>query len=115
MCSSDLGRAGASFVNNNPGQRVPFYVYPYVGGFTTLRSYTEFRFREENSLFLSGEYRLGVHKYVQVLGFVDAAKVAHNRAINAAVDALDRYSLRTRRPITLPLLRESLKLHGSPS
>ena len=73
-----LGRAGASFVNNDTDQRVPFYVYPYVGGFTTLRSYTEFRFREENALFMSGEYRLGVHKYVQVLGFVDAAKVAHD-------------------------------------
>ena len=28
----------------------------------------------------------------------------------AAVDALDRYSLQTRRPITLPLLRETIKL-----
>ncbi|MFM9968114.1 MAG: DnaA regulatory inactivator Hda [Burkholderiales bacterium] len=31
----------------------------------------------------------------------------------AAIDALDRYSLRTKRPITLPLLRETLKLKAA--
>jgi DnaA family protein len=36
------------------------------------------------------------------------------RSLSAMLDALDRYSLETRRPITLPLLRELLQLEGEP-
>lgn len=36
------------------------------------------------------------------------------RSLSAMLDALDRYSLETRRPITLPLLRELLQLKGEP-
>lgn len=73
-----VGRAGVSYVNNGDGERVPFYVFPYVGGFNTVRSLNEFRFRDENAMFLSGEYRLGVHKYVQLATFLDGGKVAHD-------------------------------------
>jgi len=72
------GRGGLSYVNNSLGARVPFYVFPYVGGANTIRSFAEFRFREENAMYLSGEYRFGLHKYVQLVGFMDAGKVAHN-------------------------------------
>jgi DnaA-homolog protein len=34
------------------------------------------------------------------------------RSLSAMLDALDRYSLETKRPITLPLLRELLRLEG---
>jgi hypothetical protein len=70
-----VGRGGVSYVNNDEGERVPFYVFPYVGGADTIRSFEEFRFRDENAMFISGEYRLGVHEYVQLLAFVDAGKV----------------------------------------
>jgi outer membrane protein assembly factor BamA len=73
-----VARGGVSYVNNARGARVPFYVFPYVGGANTIRSFAEFRFRDENALFLSGEYRVGVQKYVQLVGFVDAGKVAHD-------------------------------------
>lgn len=36
------------------------------------------------------------------------------RSLTAMLDALDRYSLETKRPITLPLLRELLQLEGAP-
>jgi outer membrane protein assembly factor BamA len=73
-----VGHAGISFVNNARGSRVPFYVLPYIGGATTVRSLREFRYRDENALFVSGEYRYGLMKYVQLVGFVDAGKVAHD-------------------------------------
>jgi hypothetical protein len=73
-----VGRTGISFVNNAAGSRVPFYVLPYVGGANTVRSFAEFRFRDENALYVSGEYRFGLMKYVQLVGFVDAGKVAHD-------------------------------------
>ena len=36
------------------------------------------------------------------------------RSLSAMLDALDRYSLETKRPITLPLLRELLQREGAP-
>jgi DnaA-homolog protein len=36
------------------------------------------------------------------------------RSLSAMLDALDRYSLETQRPITLPLLRSLLQLEGEP-
>ena len=36
------------------------------------------------------------------------------RSLSAMLDALDRYSLETQRPITLPLLRSLLQLDGEP-
>ncbi|TFV88137.1 DnaA regulatory inactivator Hda [Oxalobacteraceae bacterium OM1] len=36
------------------------------------------------------------------------------RSLSAMLDALDRYSLETKRPITLPLLRDLLEIEGDP-
>jgi DnaA family protein len=36
------------------------------------------------------------------------------RSLSAMLDALDHYSLETKRPITLPLLRELLQREGAP-
>ena len=71
-----LGRVGVSYVNNEPGSRVPFYFLPYVGGVDTIRSFHEFRFRDENALWLTAEYNLTLMKWVSVATFVDAGKVA---------------------------------------
>ena len=71
-----LGRVGVSYVNNEPGSRVPFYFLPYVGGVDTIRSFHEFRFRDENALWLTAEYNLTLMKWVSVAAFVDAGKVA---------------------------------------
>jgi outer membrane protein assembly factor BamA len=68
-------RVGLSYVNNEAGQRVPFYFLPYIGGADTLRGFREFRFRDENILFLNAEYRIRVHKFVHVAPFFDAGEV----------------------------------------
>ena len=60
-----------SFANNSAGDRVPFYVLPYVGGADTLRGYREFRFRAENVMSVSAEYRWQAIKYVQIAPFFD--------------------------------------------
>jgi len=72
------GRVGLSFVNNAPGDRVPFYALPYVGGTDTVRSYREFRFKEENAMWLGVEYRWIPIKWVSGVLFADAGKVARN-------------------------------------
>jgi len=71
-------RVGLIFVNNPPGERVPFYLYPYVGGHNTVRGFKEFRFQDENALWINTEYRYAAGKYTDLALFVDAGKVARN-------------------------------------
>ncbi len=68
-------RIGLSYVNNETGDRVPFYFLPYVGGSDTVRGFREFRFRDENILFLNAEYRIRVHRFLHVAPFFDAGEV----------------------------------------
>ena len=67
-----------SFVNNAPGNQVPFYVLPYIGGQDTVRSYREFRFRDENALSFGGQYRWTPIQWVSGVAFADFGKVSHN-------------------------------------
>jgi len=71
-----LGRIGLSYVNNETGSRVPFYFLPYVGGVDTIRSFHEFRFRDENALWMTAEYAYTPMKWFSVATFIDAGKVA---------------------------------------
>ncbi|PYR69558.1 MAG: hypothetical protein DMF88_05810 [Acidobacteria bacterium] len=71
-------RLGLSYANNASGNRVPFYLLPYVGGGDTIRSFREFRFRDENAGIFNAEFRHKIHSMAHVAGFVDFGKVAHD-------------------------------------
>jgi outer membrane protein assembly factor BamA len=71
-----LGRLGLSYVNNETGERVPFYYLAYVGGVDTIRSFREFRFKDENALWMTAEYNWSPIKYVSLAAFVDVGKVS---------------------------------------
>jgi len=71
-------RLGLSYANNADGDRVPFYLLPYVGGGDTVRSFREFRFRDENAAVFNVELRHKIHSLAYIAGFVDVGKVAHN-------------------------------------
>ena len=49
--------AAAVFTEPRAGQDVPIYFQPTLGGAQALRGFREFRFRDRNSLLLSGRYR----------------------------------------------------------
>lgn len=68
-------RVGVKYVNNTTGERVPFYFLPYVGGHETIRAYDEFRFKDENALWINTEYRFAAVKYVELALFFDAGEV----------------------------------------
>ena len=70
------GRVGLSYVNNATGDRVPFYFLAYVGGVDTIRSFREFRFKDENALWMNLEYRYTIVKWVSAAAFFDAGKVS---------------------------------------
>jgi hypothetical protein len=72
------GRVGISLVNNTPGNSVPFYFLPYVGGTDTIRSFREFRFKDENAFWFGAEYRWIPIKWVSGSVFADFGKVARN-------------------------------------
>jgi len=84
---------GLTYTNNAPGDRVPFYLLPYVGGHDTIRSFREFRFRDENAGVFNVEFRQKVHSMVHVAGFVDFGKVAHDWQDINPTDTMKAYGI----------------------
>jgi len=57
------------------GQQIPFFMLPALGGGSTLRGYSSWRFRDQNSLLLQAEWRIMVNRYLDLAFFYDAGKV----------------------------------------
>jgi ATP:ADP antiporter, AAA family len=68
-------RALVSTTSTTAGQQVPYPLMPYLGGSHTLRGYSTFRFRDNNRLLLSGEYRWAAGSLLDMSVFLDAGKV----------------------------------------
>ncbi|MEO7274059.1 MAG: BamA/TamA family outer membrane protein [Vicinamibacterales bacterium] len=62
--------------STDEGQVVPFYFQPTLGGSTTLRSVSDFRFRDDNLLYLNAEYRWEAFSAMDMALFADFGKVA---------------------------------------
>ena len=62
------------------GQAVPFYLQPTLGGSTTLRSLSEYRFRDDNLLYLNAEYRWEAFSIMDMALFTDLGQVAADAA-----------------------------------
>jgi hypothetical protein len=73
-------RATTVFTDAGPGQDVPFFYQPSLGGSHTLRGFREFRFRDRNALAFSAEYRWEAWWALDGALFVDAGKVAALRS-----------------------------------
>ena len=57
-------------------QQIPFFMLPALGGGSSLRGYSSWRFRDQNSLLLQGEWRIMINRYLDLAFFYDAGKVA---------------------------------------
>jgi hypothetical protein len=68
-------RAMWSFSRREPGNRVPFWMQPTVGGGNDVRGYLQYRFRDENSFVANLEYRWRFFGLFQALAFADAGRV----------------------------------------
>lgn len=73
-------RAYISTSSAEPGQTVPFYLMPYLGGNDSLRGFREYRFRGPHALLLQGEYRYEIWSGLDGALFYDAGKVALERS-----------------------------------
>jgi hypothetical protein len=57
------------------GNQVPFYLLPSLGGNNTLRSYTDYRFHDQNMTVANVESRWGVWTNLDLAVFLDAGNV----------------------------------------
>jgi hemolysin activation/secretion protein len=98
-------RARVQTAFDKDGQQIPFFMLPSVGGGSSLRGYSSWRFRDENSLLLQGEWRIMVNRYLDLGFFYDTGKVA-SRTKDLDLDGL-KYDyglgLRFHGPFATPL------------
>jgi len=57
------------------GNQIPFYLLPSLGGNNSLRSYTDYRFHDQNLLLTNVESRWGLWTHLDGALFVDAGNV----------------------------------------
>ena len=67
-----------SMNNRDSGDRVPFYLLEGLGGADALRGFDSNRFRDDNLISLSGEYRWEPAPFWELALFYDAGKVFPN-------------------------------------
>jgi len=64
------------FTHASPGQDVPFYLMPSLGGSYTLRGYSNYRFHDRHLLLASAESRWPIFAHLDGAVFVDTGTVA---------------------------------------
>ena len=74
-------RAKTTLTETQPGQSVPFYMQPILGGSESLRGYRPYRFRDNNLLLFNVEYRYEVFSGLDMALFADAGKVVPRRGL----------------------------------
>jgi Omp85 superfamily domain len=60
-------------------QSIPFFMLPALGGGSSLRGFTSWRFRDRNSLLLQADWRVLVNRFLDMALFYDAGRVADRR------------------------------------
>jgi hypothetical protein len=73
-------RARVTTTDTDPGQQVPFYLMPSLGGGSSIRGYHSWRFRDRHALLLNAEYRWTPSPYLDLALFLDAGRVAARKA-----------------------------------
>jgi hypothetical protein len=97
------GRVQSAF--DKDGQQTPFFMLPSVGGGSSLRGFSSWRFRDKNSLLMQAEWRIMVNRYLDMAFFYDTGKVAARRSDLDFDDLKDNYGfgLRFHGPFATPL------------
>ena len=72
------GFAQTAFDKDNQG--IPFFMLPSVGGGSSLRAFSSWRFRDRNSLLFQAEWRIMVNRFLDTAVFYDAGKVTQRTA-----------------------------------
>ena len=73
-------RGRTELTYKNPGQRVPFYMQPTLGGSQDLRGFRQWRFYDDNLLVFNAEYRYEIFAGMDMAIFGDAGKVFRTKS-----------------------------------
>jgi len=65
---------------NKDDQVIPFFMLPSVGGGSSLRGYSSWRYRDRHSIVGQAEWRIMVNRFLDMAFFYDAGKVTSRRA-----------------------------------
>jgi hypothetical protein len=69
-------RGAAATAYPKGDQEIPFFLLPSLGGGSTLRGFSSWRFRDRNSLLLQAEWRIVANRFFDTAVFYDTGKVA---------------------------------------
>jgi len=76
-------RGAVSTTGTKSGEQIPFFMLPSLGGGSSLRGYSSWRFRDRNRMELQAEWRVIVNRFVDMAAFYDTGKVtAHTRDLD---------------------------------
>jgi len=67
------GRVQTAFHKGD--QQIPFFMLPSLGGGSTLRGFSSWRFRDRNSLLMQAEWRVMANRFFDTAFFYDTGKV----------------------------------------
>jgi len=97
------GRVQTAFTKSD--QDIPFFMTPSVGGGSSLRGFSSWRFRDRNSMLLQAEWRVMVNRFFETAVFFDAGKVTARTADLDFNGLKDDYGLgiRFHGPLATPL------------
>jgi outer membrane protein assembly factor BamA len=68
-------RGSATTTQGKGDQEIPFFMLPSLGGGSTLRGYSSWRFRDRHALLLQAEWRIMANRFFESAVFYDAGKV----------------------------------------
>jgi len=103
------GRVETTDTGDN--ETIPFYMLPAVGGGSSLRGFSSWRFRDRHSLLLQAEWRVLVNNFFDTAIFYDAGKVTARRSDLDLEDLKSDYGIgfRIHGPAATPIRIELAK------
>jgi outer membrane protein assembly factor BamA len=89
-------RGRTALTDTAPGQVLPFYMQPVLGGSGDLRGFRSFRFADQNMLNLTAEYRWEAFSGLDMAIFFDSGKVfpTHSQLNLSHLEACGGFGLR---------------------
>jgi hypothetical protein len=73
-------RGRVQTVFDKDDQATPFFMLPAIGGGSSLRGFSSWRFRDDSALLLQAEWRAIINRYLDLAVFYDAGTVAARTA-----------------------------------
>jgi len=105
--------ARLELANAGGGQTIPFFMLPALGGGSSLRGFSSWRFRDLNSLLMQADWRVLANRFLDMALVYDAGRVAAHRSdlTDAPLKSDYGLGLRFHGPIATPLRVEFV--HGN--